>query len=152
MQDILAGIMHFGQLFLHFSPRLNFILWYWWDLNSKGRGQQSELREMWSHCLSLSQTQCIHCDWQGKLLIICLSQLPSEEKMWRCTHFWGTVITRATHLNWKKDCAHTISLSILVAPTALVQRQTETRSPLCFLLRNVEVWIREMEQSFKRHM
>lgn len=79
--------MHLGQLFLYFSPKRNVILWYWWavEVNSNGRGLRSVLREMRSHCLSLSQTQCIHCDWQGKLLIICLSWLPSEEKMQRCT-------------------------------------------------------------------
>lgn len=71
----------------YFSPRWNVILRYWWGvkMSSGGRGMQSEVREIWSQCLSLSQTQCILCDWQGWLLIICLSWLPSEEKMQRCS-------------------------------------------------------------------
>lgn len=78
--------MHFRQVYFDFIS-----LHGWMSFcdtggtwTAGGERPQSELREMWSHCLSLSQTQCIHCDWQGKLLIICLSRLPSEEKMRRC--------------------------------------------------------------------
>lgn len=54
-------------------------------MNKGGRGLQSEVRGMRSHCLFLSQTQCILCDWKGWLLIICPSWLPSEEKMQCCS-------------------------------------------------------------------
>lgn len=38
------------------------------------------------HCPKTpSQTLCILCNWEGWLLIICLSWLPSEEKMQRCS-------------------------------------------------------------------
>lgn len=54
-------------------------------MSSGGIELQSEMSEIWCQCLSLSQTQCLLCAWQGCLLIICLSWLPSEEKMQRCS-------------------------------------------------------------------
>lgn len=71
----------------YFSPRQKVILRYCWGvrMSSGGRRLQSEVRKIWSQCLSLSQKQCILCGWQGWLLVICLSWLPSVEKMQRCS-------------------------------------------------------------------
>lgn len=71
----------------YFSPRQIVVFRYWWEVivNSGGRELQSELREILSHCLSMSQTQNVLSAWQSGLLIICLSWLPSEEKMQRCS-------------------------------------------------------------------
>lgn len=138
----------------YFSPRRNVILRYWWGvkMSSGGRGLQSEVREIWSQCLSLSQTQCILCNWQGWLLIICLSWLPSEEKMQRCSLTLEGHWSQEQLISTGERLRSPISLSLPVSPAAPRWRQTEMRDPLCFLLRKVEVWVGEMERSFKRHM
>lgn len=138
----------------YFSLRRNVILRYWWGvkMSSAGRGLQSEVREIWSQCLSLSQTQCILCNWQGWLLIICLSWLPSEEKMQRCSLTLEGHWSQEQLISTGERLRSPISLSLPVSPTAPSWRQTEMRNPLCFLLRKVEVWVGEMERSFKRHM
>lgn len=143
----------------YFSPRRNVgfffvFLRHWWgvEMSSVGRVLQSEVREICSLCLSLSQTQCILCDWQGWLLIICLSWLPSEEKMQRCSLTLEGHWSQEQLISTGERLRSPISLSLLVSPTAHGWRQTEMRSPLCFLLRKVEVLAGEMERSFKRHM
>lgn len=74
-------------------------------MSKGGRGLQSEVRGMWSHCLFLSQTQCILCDWKGWLLIICLSWLPSEEKMQCCSlTLEGQQSQEQLISTGKKDC------------------------------------------------
>lgn len=126
----------------HFSPRQNVILRYCWGvkMSSGGRGLQSKVREIWSQCLSPSQTQCILSDWQGWLLIICLSWLPSEKKMQRCSltleGHWSqeqlisTGERLHTHTHTHTHAPTPLSLTLPVSPTALCWRQTGMRNPL----------------------
>lgn len=71
-------------------------------MSSGGRGLQSEVRDVWSQSLSLSQT--VHPLWLARLAPHYLPILASiwGENAALQSHFRGTVITRATHLNWRK--------------------------------------------------
>lgn len=128
----------------YFCPRQNVISRYWWEvkMSSGGRGLQSEVREIWSQCLSLSQTQCILCDLQGWLLII-LASIWGENAALQ-SHFRGTLITRATHLNWRKIALPPPLLVFSPRVSHRTRLKTEMRNPLCFF--GSEKWKFESER------
>lgn len=80
----------------YFAPRRNATLWCWWGvkMSSGGRGLQSEVRDVWSQSLSLSQT--VHPLWLARLAPHYLPILASiwGENAALQSHFRGTVITR----------------------------------------------------------
>lgn len=122
-------------------------------MSNGGRGLQSEVSEIWS-LVSIPEPNTVHPLWLARLVPHYQPILTSiwGENAALQSHFRGTLITRATHLNWRKIALPPLSLCLSMSPTALSWRQTEMRNPLCFLLRKVEVWVGEMEGSFKRHM
>lgn len=137
--------MYFWQLFLSQTECYFAILvgsWseQWWE-RAAVRSERDVVP------LSVPEPNTVHplrLERQGPHYLPILASIWGENAALQ-SHFRGTVITRATHLNWKKDWARPILLSLPVSPTALGWRQTEMRSPL-FLFFCSEKWKFESER------
>lgn len=147
--------MYFGQLFLSHMECYFAILLR--SCSEQGWERAAVRSERDAVPLSVPEPNAVHPLWLERLAphyLPILASIWGENAVLR-SHFRGTAITRATHLNWKERLrARPILLCLSMSPVHPVGEIDEETSPLYifFLLRKVEVWVWEMEQSFKRHM